>query len=120
MIVPGPIAFYCCYLCGKSSWNRTDIEQAYCGHCKRYAFVEGHTDLVSMCQRFPPVWIVYDHPRDHPNHFVVRVAWGPWYESRIQLAPTLELVRTAVQMEGASGFFAPSPGDDPVIKETWI
>ena len=69
----------------------------------------------------PPIYVVYDHPRDYPRSFVCRV----WYGERIcggtphMIAATIEEIRDALQSLGLvnMGRFAE---DDPAIREVWI
>lgn len=68
------------------------------------------------------MYTIYDHPKDHPAHFVVRM-WivrdGRQYAStEARLAGTLEEARAFVP---ADKVMTPRlPQDDPVIVETWI
>ena len=67
-------------------------------------------------------WVIYAHPKDYPNKFVVR----RWIMENRQvcadatciLADTLEEARRHVP----SGFinFGRFDGDDPVICEVWL
>lgn len=68
------------------------------------------------------MWTIYDHPPDHPRHFVV---WafdvtraGPVATDDIQLADSLDEARELVP----PGLYcmARDPMDDPVIVETWL
>jgi hypothetical protein len=68
----------------------------------------------------PPIWVIYDHPRDYPAHFVVRVAWGLMKDPIAQLAPDLETARRIAIDGGASFCLGRDPNDDPVIAECWI
>lgn len=67
-----------------------------------------------------PMWTIYDHPSDYPRHYVVRatIVGRSVPSERVQLADTLEEARALVP----DGLFclARSPGDDPVIVETWF
>lgn len=116
---------------GNMNISPTELETYHCPHCLAAnvhpVFVKhgrclrcyeqyGTTDP----KRFPPMWLVFDRPLDYPNHFVVRVHWGPWGEKRLQLAPTLELARLAVQMEGGSYNLGRKPLDDPKLYEVWV
>lgn len=69
---------------------------------------------------YPPIWVIYDHPADFPNHFVVRVTWGLFKSPFAQLAPDLEGARRLAIDGGASFCLGRDPGDDPVIAECWI
>jgi hypothetical protein len=69
------------------------------------------------------VWTVYDHPRDHPDSFVARrhevLAGGTTVATPDAVfAPTLEEVRAKLPRDLVP--IARSPGDDPVIVESWI
>lgn len=68
----------------------------------------------------PPIWVIYDHPKDFPDHFVVRIAWGLIQSPIAQLAPDLETARRLVIEDGASFCLGRDPNDDPVIAECWI
>lgn len=71
--------------------------------------------------RLPPIYVVYDHPRDYPHCFVCRV----WYGERIcagtphMIATTLEEIRDALEALGLVniGRYAE---DDPAIREAWV
>lgn len=69
---------------------------------------------------FPPIWVIYDHPSDFPNHYVVRVTWGLNKSPIAQLAPSLESARRIAIDGGASFCLGRAPDDDPVIAESWI
>ncbi len=66
------------------------------------------------------MWTIYDHPRDCPSKFVVRVWYEDIPEPDYTTHDTLTEARESIIGQGGSGFFSPSPGDDPVIVETWI
>jgi hypothetical protein len=67
--------------------------------------------------------IIYDHPRDYPDHFVVR-RWfidfkGVSAERRpLCVCETLEQARKSIPMGCVC--FKRNAGDDPVIVETWM
>jgi hypothetical protein len=108
---------YACFDCNLRSYHPKDIALGYCSRCK--ACMADRNPPVTPAS-FPPIWVIYDHPRDYPEHYVVRVAYGGWQEARVQLAGTIELARQAALTEGASVRLARFPGEDPVIAETWI
>ncbi len=66
-----------------------------------------------------PIITIYDHPADYPDKFVARVwdvnrptnlaAVADTYEELLEAIPVNSMVK-----------MARSPGDDPVIMETWI
>lgn len=76
--------------------------------------------LEDAFNRLPPIWVIYDHPLDFPEHFVVRVTWGMYQSPVAQLAPTLELARRIAIASGASFCLGRNPEDDPFIAECWI
>ena len=68
------------------------------------------------------IWTVYDRPRDYPKLFVARkfsTRRGPRPTSEIMFASTLDGLREMLAAMGLTRL-ARSPGDDPVIVETWI
>ena len=77
-------------------------------------------DLKEAKQRFPPIWTIYDHPRDYPEHFVVRVFYGLEKESQADTFDTLEDARRFVLQQGGSFNLHRKEEDDPVIAESWI
>jgi hypothetical protein len=70
------------------------------------------------------VWTIYDHPSDFPEHFVAR----RWEIGPGEVRPTgsfiqaseLEVLRTMLLTELGLTPIPRSPGDDPVIVETWM
>jgi hypothetical protein len=78
------------------------------------------TTLEEARKAFPPIWVIYDHPRDYPDHFVVRVAWGLFHEPDAQLATNLVDARRIAIDSGASFCLGRAADDDPVIAECWI
>ena len=62
-------------------------------------------------------WCIYDHPKDYPNHFVLRRWEWETPDMECQLFDTLEAARAAVP----PGLVCMThPNDDPAIAETWI
>jgi hypothetical protein len=72
------------------------------------------------------LWTIYDHPRDFPDHVVVRpfaVRPGSLEPEPHQvgcLYRTLTAARTDCRRNGCSGFLQRDPGDDVNIIETWL
>jgi hypothetical protein len=68
------------------------------------------------------MYVVYDHPRDFPNHFVVRHwlvdADGGKPTDRCVIGRTLDEVRSAIPAYCVR--LERNPGDDPVIIESWL
>ena len=116
-MTPSEIGFFQCTRCFRCTWNANDIRYGYCGYCK---LCTADTQPSMWPGSFPPIWTIHERPTDHPEHYVIRVSWGPWHEKRIQLAGTLELARMAVQMEGACVNLGRMPQDAPHIAESWI
>lgn len=71
--------------------------------------------------QFPPMWVIYDHPRDFPKSWVVRRWYGPHPDhSWLAIAPSLQAARDAACIAGGNVMMDRSPGDDPVIVEVWL
>ena len=69
-----------------------------------------------------PMFVVYDHPSDHPDHFIARLWTGlpepkPIYFS--VRASTIEPIRVVMDACGLVHLDR-SPSDAPTILETWI
>ena len=67
----------------------------------------------------PPLYVIYDHPRDFPNSWVCRL----WYGETAELSPyavagTLEQIREALPA-GVTNL-GRYEQDDPCIHEVWI
>ena len=69
------------------------------------------------------IWTVYRNPRDFPGKFVVR----PFRVQAGRSVPDPEPSFVGDSLNGARASvppglvrLAPSPGDDPVIVETWL
>lgn len=65
------------------------------------------------------LYVIYDHPRDHPAWYVVR-AWE-LDEPReiVALSDDLEVLRAMLAGQGLT-CLARDPADDPAIVETWL
>lgn len=66
-------------------------------------------------------WVIYDHPKDHPDYFVVRrwtILRQPIPDQYCFTAKQLEEARAVIP----AGFIKtlPTPNDDPVILEVWV
>jgi hypothetical protein len=64
------------------------------------------------------MWVVFDHPRDFPNHFVVRVFLNDRPTDRAYLCNSLEEARKLIPSDKFC--IQRDLSDDPVILETWI
>lgn len=67
------------------------------------------------------VWVIYDHPRDFPQYFVVRpqIVWGGLIRFGVATTyETLEQARSALP----PGLYplGRHESDDPAIAEVWI
>ena len=69
---------------------------------------------------FPPIWTIYDHPRDYPKRFIVRVFYGLTPEPQSTAHDSLADARVSVQARGGCVNLGRQPKDDPVIVESWI
>jgi hypothetical protein len=69
-----------------------------------------------------PMWVIYEHPSDYPEHFVVRcvhvTAGKLVFDTACTLCPTLEDARASLP-EGLLNI-GRQEGDDPVIREVWL
>lgn len=70
-----------------------------------------------------PMWVLYDHPQDAPDHFVARL-WEayspqPTATNNVFLSRSLEDLRTWLAEQGLT-CLPRYPEDDPVIIEVWL
>lgn len=71
-----------------------------------------------------PIWVVYDHPADHPEHIVVRRQWpqndgAVKHDSEFHLFQNLHDARRFCARMGLV-HLPRHPGDVPCIVETWL
>ena len=68
------------------------------------------------------IWTVYDKPADFPTMFVARrwVVVGPVPHATDDVVFAYNLERLRDQLPPGLVRLPPSPGDDPVIVESWI
>ena len=78
------------------------------------------TTLAEARRVFPPVWVIYERPRDYPEGFVVRVHYGLFPERACSLVPSLIEARQIAVAAGASVRLDRMPEDDGPIVETWL
>jgi hypothetical protein len=64
------------------------------------------------------LWVIFDHPKDYPNYFVVRVFLNNQPTDRAFLCNSLESARKVIPSDKFC--IQRDPNDDPVIVETWI
>jgi hypothetical protein len=74
--------------------------------------------LENARRMFPPVWVIYRHPKDFPRHWVVRVFYGETPSPVACLCGTIGEAREQVPRWSVK--LAAHPDDDAVIFETWI
>jgi hypothetical protein len=69
------------------------------------------------------MWVIYDHPRDHPDLYVARPQYidadGVTQFDEGLGSPDLDKLREEMARRGLV-CLARHPDDDPVILETWI
>ena len=92
------------------------LERGFCGSTPE-PMRRQRNDIVEM-------FVVYDHPKDFPNHFVLR-RW--WIDGKLpdgtptqdyRTADSLEAIRELVPWECVC--LRRNEGDDPSIVETWL
>ncbi|MDR3554756.1 MAG: hypothetical protein P4L55_08370 [Syntrophobacteraceae bacterium] len=70
-----------------------------------------------------PLWVVYDHPADHPDHYIARkfliTNFAVEPTTRCAQSRRLQVLQTALQRKGLTRL-ARDISDDPVILETWL
>ena len=77
--------------------------------------------LDEAMKRFPPLWVIYDHPKDFNAQVVVRVSFGLVSEPLPALqCDSLKEARKFVLSRGATVNLRREPFDDPAIIEGWI
>jgi hypothetical protein len=81
---------------------------------RRLPIDDGLLDSIDALDLF----VVYDHPRDFPEKFVVRRWQGIVPTAEFALADSLEEARAKVP--GDCVRIDRNPADDPAILETWL
>lgn len=75
---------------------------------------------------FLRLWTVYDHPTDRPDVFLAKeyiIGIGPLFPkaSGLEITSTdIDVIRKALMVGMGLTVIPRSPGDDPVIIETWV
>lgn len=70
-----------------------------------------------------PIWVVYRHPRDYPDKFVVRRHWIGSGQTLADIAPwsiTNALAEARSTVPQRAFRIHRHPHDDPAICETWL
>jgi hypothetical protein len=65
------------------------------------------------------LWVVYDHPRDHPEYFVARLWDGDKATDFAMLCPELRPLQQRLEQQGLVRM-PRAPDDDPAILESWL
>lgn len=80
------------------------------------------TALLQGAREHFPMIIVYDHPRDYPDHYVGRL-WlslpDPKPVNFVVRSRNIEDLREVMESAGLMKLM-PQAGDDPIILETWL
>lgn len=76
--------------------------------------------LEAAVKIFPPIWTIYDHPLDYPEHYIVRIWFGECPHPTAARCDTLDLARELVQTAGGVVCLGRLPDDDPKVVESWI
>lgn len=87
---------------------------------QRTSALQDIQSLEEARQRFPPIWVIYDHPKDHPDHFVVRRWYGLFPDNVVDSFDTLVSAREYIAWQGGCAAMKRFDDDDPVIVETWL
>lgn len=66
-----------------------------------------------------PIWVVYDHPLDWPDHYVARLWVGERPTGDMVLTFSLDALREHLADQGFVRLDR-NKEDDPVIVETWL
>jgi hypothetical protein len=64
------------------------------------------------------LWVIYDHPSDYPNHYVVRRWVGSFPDEECGLFERLADARRHVPPGSVK--IEPADNDDPKILEIWL
>lgn len=65
------------------------------------------------------IWVVYDHPTDHPNHFIARLFLNDKPSRNYIATEKIETLR-AILKDWGLYMLTRNENDDPIIVETWI
>lgn len=76
--------------------------------------------IAAASRRYPPMWVIYDHPRDYPDNFVVRCWYGTEAELHCKLADSIEHARALVVNAGGCWPLGRMDNDDRAIVEVWL
>lgn len=76
-------------------------------------------NLAEAKKKFPPIWVIYDHPKDFPDSVVVRIWWGLVPETRSQHFLSIASARDFLLHRGLVSI-GRQQADDPCIVESWV
>lgn len=76
--------------------------------------------LTEAKKRYPPMWVIYDHPTDYPDNVVVRLWYGEAPTMEVSVHSDVVGARAQCALNGASMPLSRGANDDPKIVETWI
>lgn len=65
-----------------------------------------------------PIWTIYDHPIDYPDHWVARLWMNDQPTEEIRLADSLEELRN--RLPPGLVCLSRHQADDPKIVEVWL
>ena len=105
-----------CGRCGATSHNPEDVAQHYCGECHRF-----HDDVQQIT-----FYVVYDHPSDYPNDYVLRkqaMVFVPGkrpFEVQDKACQVGTLAEMRKFIPPAAYPIGRHAKDDPVILEVWM
>ena len=87
----------------------------------RIKMLQAREAIVGRVAGPPPVWTIYDHPRDLPQHVVARRWRGLKADGPAHTFATIDAARAFVQAQPGVDFcLGRASSDDPVIVESWI
>lgn len=68
------------------------------------------------------MWVIYDHPKDYPNSFVMRewIIEGGGYKPTGQWIVKDTIEECRAQLPNGAINLGRYPEDDPVIAEVWV
>lgn len=114
-----------CPRCGRVSYHPKDIEHRFCSTC---GF---HDDMISIATpeqlqaaRKPKdaltFWVIYDHPLDFPEWYVLRAQWvnrqGTIISQEAWFAKTIDELHSILPMYSLTRMPETTPG----IAEVWM
>lgn len=76
--------------------------------------------LEEAAKVMPPMWTIYNRPKDFPDSIIVRMWFGEFPVSEAAQCDSLEIARELVQSVGACVNLGRFDDDEPHIIETWI